>query len=517
MKKILLKKVIAIWWIIFISSIFSACNFNTKKITKENKYKNTPIFYTTWTLKITSYPAWEYTKHKTNNNPFFIKYQEQEKKFINWLNWINWIKKEEKNIKKNYYNDNYEIIYEKKENPTKNKYKILKNNHKIYEFSTNKDTKTIIKNFVVNREWRRLLYENSETTKTEHKKKSILINNWENLSEKNWRTDIFNLQKFGNEQIFFFFKDPLSTKNSSEKNKVKYYFDKNKYNTNFDEIIHGECCEAKNFNIKSYKNGKIIFWGKIGSNFSYNQAILKGIVKEEDEKKNIDRTNIQFTKCDNLRNYHHTVREKKWYSQKVVQDFEKRIEKEIDLNKVNNNQWVEQSIGRNGNIYEYCISKDWKKIIWYGYGKSPNHFVIRNKEKDFLQLAIQKRKIWPNRIESPRRLLYRYNQDKLYKKYLESKKYIQGFWKKRWSHIAYVNYWLRSIEPSDRKEKNFPKKSTLQRCYHWITKNNKPAVCFINEYYDRELNRNIIKEKKICIYSFNSKGEVYPVEPCKEN
>ncbi len=142
----------------------------------------------------------------------------------------------------------YQVKEERKEQ--KIYYVVHQNNHEIYR---SRATEALVeypwKNFVTKGDdWWLLYVENIFVAEEQpYQKKMRLVHNGQ---EKDF-FDVFALHKI-DDKIFYFFQD-------KKEQKVSYYLAGKIYQTNFQRIIHDECCESGVYNIRIADDGRLAF------------------------------------------------------------------------------------------------------------------------------------------------------------------------------------------------------------------------------------------------------------------
>lgn len=91
-----------------------------------------------------------------------------------------------------------------------------------------------------------------------------LIHNGENLSQKAWRTDVFELRSIQG-QLFYFYQ---------KEGKIWYHFWGQDYETEFEEIVHDGCCSAGLYSL-AFRDDFFTLYAKKNGKFGFYRVDIK--------------------------------------------------------------------------------------------------------------------------------------------------------------------------------------------------------------------------------------------------
>lgn len=249
--------------------------------------------------------------------------------------------------------------------------------------------------------------------------------------------------------------------------------------------------------------------------------------KEENlkEKVKIDWSeNISFSYCDNILKYSETSEywnRKDFFDKEEVVLLTKRME---EYNKQNNAKSLPyENEGFPYFISEYCKTSDWNKYIFSASDKRPYVLGIYDKQLDIIEPANFKHNIFDNISFWARtwnRNYWDMSLEKHYENYRKDKLLQSWFWKKDWSIVNYVNYWVSLIWHAEIWLMYWPKflnDWNLKYCTSWLTPSWKLSVCFVDVYYKYDLSLNTLYEDKICPYYIDDNWVINPLQKCFQN
>lgn len=247
----------------------------------------------------------------------------------------------------------------------------------------------------------------------------------------------------------------------------------------------------------------------------------ENIWEKEKEQKDITQKilwdeNAKFTYCDSLSKYD---KQDDYYKTDDIILLEKAIE--------NITYSTDYNITYNfpKKIAEFCKTNDSKKyILWWiteyntiilwKYDKDLDLFEVIEFKWNFSKYYMNKWWFitWRNYGDI--------SLEKYYKEYIESKKDITWFWIKNKNIIPFANYWVTITWHAESAPwifsdiLQFFSQSTREYCEWWLTSEWKLSVCFVDIFYDVDLDKNEIKDSRVCSYYVDDNWEIKTLEKC---
>jgi hypothetical protein len=218
--------------------------------------------------------------------------------------------------------------------------------------------------------------------------------------------------------------------------------------------------------------------------------------------------NIKFTYCDSLSNY------------KNKEDFYNR---DKDFNKFNSN--VSLKDFWKWEIIEYCRTNDFKKYIFVNKIYNTLEIYKYDVDLNIYELVDYKWYFDKRYIEAPfindDRDYWDISLWKYLNEYIKNKSTLEWFWLKNKNIIPFSIYWRSLLWCAEgcapwpfASIYQFFSKKTIDYCNSWLTKWWKLSVCFADIFYEYDLIKNSIEEKRVCSYYIEDDWSINKLEKC---